>query len=53
MTETGAMICQILSIISLMFLFFLEAIEKEFDKCNLKPLKVAALVVILIYVSNI
>lgn len=53
MTETGAMICQVLSIVSLMFLFFLEAIEKELGKCNLKPLKVAALIVILIYVSNV
>ncbi|EOT2968662.1 MULTISPECIES: hypothetical protein [Clostridium] len=53
MTETGAIVFQFLSIISLGFLFFLEVIKKELSKGSLTSLRLAALMVILIYVSNV
>lgn len=53
MTETGSIVLQILSVISVLLLLILEFCEKVLDKRNLISLKLAALVVIFLFVSNV
>lgn len=53
MTEIGSIIFQTMSIISICFLFLLEFFKKELSKRCLISLKLAALLIILIYVSNV
>lgn len=53
MTEIGAIIFQVMSIISICFLFLLEIVKKELSKRCLISFKLAALTIILIYISNV
>ncbi|HHD2753238.1 TPA: hypothetical protein ACOTG0_002047 [Clostridium perfringens] len=53
MTEIGSMIFQIMSIISICFLLLLEFFKKGLSKRCLISFKLAALLIIFIYVSNV
>lgn len=53
MTEAGTIIFQVLSIISIGFLFLLEFIKQELSKRSLLAFKAAALLIIFIYISNV